>query len=388
VIQILDTTLREGEQTPGVYFCPGTKRAIAELLDEVGVDIIEAGNPSVDPDIAKAVKAIARAGLRAKVGAHARCRLADVQQALDCEVGFLGVFLSVSPTRLSQDFRVTLEEALETITAVVGFARGQDRDLQIRFTVEDATRSPRENIIRAASAAVGAGADIISIADTTGCTTPFPENSSLPEAVQTIREELARGGWKPKIEVHCHNDRGLALANGLAAYRAGADIVDASVLGLGERAGIVDLASLILNLRETFHQGARWRLDVLHNLYELVSRSAKIPIPPHHPITGKNAFTHFAGIHVKALRKDAVHYQSLRPELFGRRRDFALGVQSGSASVKWALEKIGQPVWAEDQTLVAEILREVKTAAKQGLVVDSEGEFKTIVERCAKRRGL
>jgi 2-isopropylmalate synthase len=141
----------------------------------------------------------------------------------------------------------------------------------------------------------------------------------------------------------------------------------------------------MLNLRESFHEGPHWRFEVLAELYNLVSRAANLPIPCHQPILGRNAFTHFAGVHVKALRKNHLLYQSLPPEPFGRQREFALGVQSGNASVRWALEKIDRAHLAENAGLVAAILSEVKRAAKNGRVVELRGEFTAIVERWTDR---
>ncbi|AFZ22673.1 isopropylmalate/homocitrate/citramalate synthase [Cylindrospermum stagnale PCC 7417] len=382
MIQILDSTLREGEQTPGVYFSPETKLAIAQLLDQIGVDIIEAGNPAVDSEIALAVTQIANAGLKAKIGAHSLCRIDDVRKALDCGVNFLGVFFSVSQKRLQQDYDIGLEKAIEKIVEVITYARKEKDNLLIRYTPEDTVRSPIENVIAAASAAVQAGANIISIADTTGYTTPFHQHRSIYYYVKTLKEELAKRNLYPQIEVHCHNDRGLALANALEAYRAGSDIIDVTVMGLGERSGIVDLAELLINLTDMVEEKTYWELGCLKDLYDLVSEHSHIPIPPHHPLVGKNAFTHYAGVHVKAVAKDEELYQSLSPEILGRKSSFALGMQSGLTAVELALKQIGRNELAEDKDLVAKILKEIKEIAKRGTAIDIEKELPEIVERC------
>ncbi|MBD2387015.1 LeuA family protein [Cylindrospermum sp. FACHB-282] len=382
MIQILDSTLREGEQTPGVYFSPETKLAIAHLLDQIGVDIIEAGNPAVDNEIALAITRIANAGLKAKIGAHSLCRIDDVKKALDCGVNFLGVFFSVSQQRLQQEYNIGLEKAIEKIVEVITYAREQEDNLLIRYTPEDTVRSPIENVIEAASAAIHAGANIISIADTTGYTTPFHQNRSIYYYVKTLKEELAKRALYPQIEVHCHNDRGLALANALDAYRAGSDIIDVTVMGLGERSGIVDLAELLINLTDMVEGKTYWKLSCLKDLYDLVSEHSHIAIPPHHPLVGKNAFTHYAGVHVKAVSKNEELYQSLSPEILGRKSSFALGMQSGLAAVELALKKIGRNELVEDKDLVAKILKEIKAIAKRGTPIDIEKELPEIVERC------
>ncbi|TAF12162.1 MAG: 2-isopropylmalate synthase [Nostocales cyanobacterium] len=381
MIQILDSTLREGEQTPGVYFSPKKKLVIAQMLDWIGVDIIEVGNPAVDSEIASSVKQIAHAGLKAKIGAHSLCKIDHVQKALDCGVDFLGVFFSVSQKRLQKDYKICLETAIAKIVEVISYAKTQKPDLLIRYTPEDTVRSPIENVIEAARAAVKAGANIISIADTTGYTTPFHPQRSIYFYVKTLQEELGNSGLYPQIEVHCHNDKGLALANALDAYRAGADIIDVSVMGLGERAGIVDLGELLINLTEMGEAGNHWQLGYLQDLYNFVSEHSHISIPPHQPITGKNAFTHYAGVHVKAVAQDERLYQSLNPQILGKKSSLALGMQSGYTAVELAMKQIGREELAENKDLVAKILQEIKVIAKRGTPIDIEKELPEIVDR-------
>ncbi|MFN6537596.1 MAG: LeuA family protein [Nostoc sp. EkiNYC01] len=382
MIQILDSTLREGEQTPGVYFPPEIKLAIAQFLDRIGIDIIEAGNPAVDREIALAITGIANAGLKAKIGAHSLCRKDDVKKALECGIDFLGIFFSVSEKRLQQDYDIGLEKAIEKIVEVITYAREQQESLLIRYTPEDTVRSPMENVIAAAIAAVKAGANIISIADTTGYTTPFVVNRSISYYVKTLKEELAKQQLYPQIEIHCHNDRGLALANVLDAYNAGVDIIDASVMGLGERSGIVDLAELLINLTDIVEDKSSWNLRKLKELYDFVSEHSHISISPHHPLVGKNAFTHYAGVHVNAVAKDERLYQSLNPEVLGIKSSLALGMQSGYIAVKLALKQIGREEIIENQDLVIKIFQEIKEIAKRGTPIDIENELPAIVERC------
>ena len=383
MIQILDSTLREGEQTPGVYFSPEIKLAIAQLLDQIGIDIIEVGNPVVDPEIALAVTNIAKAGLKAKIGAHSLCRLDHVSKALDCGIDFLGVFFSISQQRLQQDYNISLESAIDRIVEVISYARNQQQDLIIRYTPEDTLRSPIENITAAAIAAVQAGANIISIADTTGYATPFQPSRRISGYVTRIKESLANCNLYPKIEVHCHNDRGLALANGLDAYHAGADVIDVSVMGIGERSGIVDIGELLANLMEINPEQSRWKLEYLKDLYYLVSHYSHIPIPPHHPLVGKNAFTHYAGVHVSAIAKDENLYQSLDPQNLGFKSDIALGMQSGVSAISLALKQINREDLISDRNLVTKILKEVKEIAKRGTPINIERELPAIVESCS-----
>lgn len=374
MIRILDTTLREGEQTPGVCFNNHIKRAIADHLATVGVDIIETGHPVVTPEIEEAVRQIANAGLSPLIGAHARSVKKDIDVALDCGADFLGIFYCVSNNRLDHH-RTSLSRVISNITKMVSYARSRRPDLQIRYTPEDTVRSEWDNVVNAAAEAVKAGANIISVADTTGYMIPGTKRS-MYDYVSRLRDALAARSAFPQIAVHCHNDRGLALANALDGYRAGAEIIDATVMGLGERAGLVDLATLMAVLQTDFGETAHWNLEKIPELYRLVSRYAGLPIPALMPLTGKNAFTHCAGIHTQAALKNPLHYQSLEPGIIGRESELSLDHMSGLSAVKYALEKIGYGDLAEDQ--VSRILEKVKEIGQMGRIVSSE-ELRHIV---------
>lgn len=366
-VMIVDATLREGEQTPGVCLDPHIKLAVAELLSELGVDVIEAGHPVVTEEIREGVRRIAAGGLRPLVGAHARCLRSDVEAALECGVGFIGIFYCVSDERL-RERSITLGAACRRIAEVVAFARAARPELVIRFTPEDAVRSPLANVIEAAAAAVAAGADIVSVADTTGCMVPGTADN-MYDYTRRLRAALDRRGCRPAIAVHCHNDRGLALANALDAFRAGADIIDATVLGLGERAGIVDLATLMAVLAADFGLGERWNMHLLPELYRLVSRYARVPVPVHHPVTGRHAFTHCAGVHAHAAGRNPLHYQSLDPAIVGRRSQVALDHMSGAASVRAGLQRIGIEL---DEDGACRVLQRVKRVGQAGRTVDAQ----------------
>jgi 2-isopropylmalate synthase len=375
LVWVLDSTLREGEQTPGVYFDKHIKLAVANLLDEIGVDIIEAGHPMVTPEIHAAVESIAQKNYKAIVGAHSRSLKSDIDLALQCGVGFIGVFYCVSDERLETVFKKDLDSAIALITDVIKYAKSQKPDLLIRYTPEDTVRSQFENVVKAGVAAVEAGADIISVADTTGYMVPGT-NRSMYDYISKLKDEFAKRNLNPKIAVHCHNDRGLALANALDAYRAGIDIIDAAALGLGERAGIVDLAQLLAVLTIDYNE-RKWNLPKLVELYDLVSKHSHIPIPANFPITGKNAFTHCAGVHTHAAAINPMHYESLNPELIGKQRTFALDHMSGIASLRYALTLIDESS-LEDE-LQQEVLREVKSVGQRGRTVEL-AELKHIVD--------
>ena len=382
MVRILDTTLREGEQAPGVYFNEHVKLAIARRLASIGVDFIEAGHPGVSKEISVAVRLIANSGLQACIGAHSRSLRHDVDLALECGTQFIGVFYCVSESRLSGVFKQDVNQAIDQISDVISYAKTQKPNLLIRYTPEDTVRSPFGNVIAASVAAVRAGADIISIADTTGYMVPGTDNN-LFDYVTSIRRSFEDKGIHPRLAVHCHNDRGLALANAVDAYRAGVDIIDASVMGLGERAGIVDLAQLLAVLTTNFDE-SRWELSELDELYHLVSRHSGIGLPDHFPVTGKHAFTHCAGVHTHAALQDPLHYESLSPKLFGRTTSIALDHMSGLASVKYALQKINRPEYLAEPALAR-----LKDIGRQGRAVDLD-EFELIADSieadCSQRK--
>jgi 2-isopropylmalate synthase len=379
MIKILDATLREGEQTPGVYFDGHIKLAIADLLDEIGIDIIEAGHPLVTQEIKDAVHQLAHRNLKAKVGAHARSVIQDIEMALECDVKFLGIFYCVTDDRLNHVFKKELSQAIEQITKVIRYAREKRPDLLIRYTPEDTVRSKFDNVVQAACAAVGAGADIISVADTTGYMIPGTDRS-MYDYVCRLKDELAKRNCVPQIAVHCHNDRGLALANALDAYRGGAEIIDVTVLGLGERAGIVDIAQLLVALTHDFGVENRWKMDKLTTLYELVSKHANIPVPANLPVMGKNAFTHCAGVHTHAAIKNPVHYQSLDPKIVGRKMEVSLDHMSGVSSIEWALHQMNIEA---DSELILQILNTIKSIGQKGRSVELS-ELPHIVDWCKK----
>jgi len=369
MVSILDATLREGEQTPGVYFPEHVKLEIANQLNKLGVTYIEAGHPMVGDEIYLAVKHIAAQPITSLVGAHSRSLRQDVDAALECGVKFLGIFYCVSDERLKHVFNTDINGAVKQITDVISYAKKMNPELIVRFTPEDTVRSNFANVIDVSTEAVNAGADIISVADTTGFMIPHTEHN-MYDYVKRLKDSLASKDVYPKIAVHCHNDLGLAVANGFEGFRAGAEIIDASVLGLGERAGIVDLATLLGVLTQGFNGEHRWDLEQLIPLYKIVSHYADVSIPVNAPVVGKNAFKHCAGVHTHAAQLNPLHYQSIDPKPFGRKMEISLDHMSGIASVRYSLEKIGQPDL--DQDLVKETLVKVKEVGQSGRTVSLE----------------
>jgi len=365
-VRVLDTTLREGEQTPGICFPPHAKAAIADILETMGIDIIEAGHPLVSSRTWAGVLAVRRRIRRALVAAHARTKPGDLVAALDCGVDLVGIFFCVSDQRLAHH-DITLNAAIDRICSIIRQSKEQAPEVLVRYTPEDTVRSAWKNVRQAACAAVDAGADIISVADTTGAMIPGGEHSLKPY-VARMQDEFSRRGLNAEIAVHCHNDRGLALANALDGIRGGATIVDASVLGLGERAGIVDLATLLSALCNDMGLDHHWDLTRLPHLYNTVSRFSGIQPGVNAPIIGRHAFTHCAGVHTQAALNNPVHYESLHPEMFGRSRKVALDHMSGMSSLRYSLEQIGCDEL--DPELTTRLLDEVKHIGHSGRCID------------------
>ncbi len=345
MLEILDTTLREGEQTPYVNFTLEEKVQIARLLDEVGVEMIEAGDPSVSPNVAKAVERIASLGLKAEIVAHSMATKSGIDRAKACGADRVAIFYATSQIHLEAKLHRTPEEAIEIIREHVAYARSLG--LKVRYTPEDATRTDFEFLVRACNAAIEAGADRISFADTIGIMQPH----LIAERVRALRARLL----PCKIDLHCHNDYGLALANAMAGIRAGADCIHVTVNGLGERTGIPDLAETIV----AFHnlEGIqKYNLAPLMELSAYVERVSGFFLAPNKPITGQNAFTHKSGVHTNGVLKDPRTYEPFDPALLGRQRKIVIDKYTGKSAVAARLEEYGVQVSpAELEVIVSRI---------------------------------
>lgn len=364
-VKLLDSTLREGEQTPGVDFTLDQKLAIARALDAFGVDYVEAGHPAVSPAIFEATRQVARLGLDAEVVAHARALKSDIDLVLRTDADWVGIFFSVADKRLEEHFRKDIDQATSLIQDCVAYAKAHG--LKVRYTPEDTVRSSMEKVLRVSNAAAEAGADRISVADTTGHMTP----SRMTDFITTLRAGLPKG---TAVGVHCHNDLGMAVANSFAAVEAGAEVVDVTVNGLGERTGIAPLAEMAVALRLKLGGGASWRLDALPRLSRLVEEYSRIPVWRQAPIVGENAFTHNAGLHVAAVLLNPSHYESIPADLVGRTRRLVVDKMAGRPTVKYRLEALG--LAAEDD-MVDAVLSYVK---RRGINDASDDDLRRIHE--------
>ncbi len=310
MIKILDTTLREGKQTPNAIFTKSQQVKIAKFLDDFGVNIIEVGHPAVSPYERECIKAVTRLNLTSQTLAHARARKEDIDAAVYCRTDWVGIFMGINRLSLKHRYRheKTRDEVFGMISGSIAYAK--ESGLLVKYSIEDATRTPIEDIIEAAELAKQAGADILSISDTVGMITP----ERFYDLIKTVKESV-----RIDLEAHCHNDFGLALANSLAAYRAGISVIDVSINGLGERAGLTSLAELCTALKLLYKTKNNWKLNKLQIISTSAAGFSGVGVDSLRPIVGTNAFTHTADLHIKAVNKEPKSYESINPEKVGRR---------------------------------------------------------------------
>ena len=354
MLEILDTTLREGEQTPFVNFTVDEKVEIARMLDSVGVDMIEAGDPSVSPNVARAIKCIASLGLRAEVVAHSVASRLGIDKAKACGADRVAIFYATSKIHLDAKLHKTQEQAVAIIQEHVAYARGLG--MKVRYTPEDATRTDFEFLVQVCNAAIEAGADRISFADTLGIMQPHV----MYEKVCALRERLL----PCKIDLHCHNDYGLALANAMAGIRAGADCIHTTVNGLGERTGIPDLAETVLSFRNLEGSG-KYNIQPLMDVSGYLEKVSGFFLAPNKPITGLNAFSHKSGVHTNGILKDPRTYEPFDPSILGRERKIIIDKYTGKSAVASRLEEYGIEVSAADWEVIVTRIKNIGDERKQ-----------------------
>ena len=353
-VRIFDTTLRDGEQTPGVSLTPAKKLEIAGMLDRLGVDAIEAGFPVISEGEKRAVAAVASAGLAAEVCGLARAKRGDIDVAVDSGLSYVHTFIATSDIHLEHKLRISREQAVEAAVDAVEYAKS--RGLQVEFSAEDATRTDRAFLGEVFAKVAEAGADRIDIPDTVGYSTPAYMASITAEAASTGLP----------VSVHCHNDFGLAVANALAGIEAGAACAHVTVNGIGERAGNASLEELSMALQcLPFEQRRETNIKpgLIYEISRAVSRMVGISVQPNKAIVGDNAFGHESGIHTHGVLSNPLTYEPISPELVGRRRRLHAGKHAGMHGVNAMLSEYGiEP--GEEQA--AKILGLVKEAGDRG----------------------
>ena len=370
-IEILDTTLRDGEQTPGVRFSISHKIEIAKQLERLGVDAIEAGFPAASGGDFDAVSAISREIKSASVQALARATKQDIDAAAaalkDAVSPIIHVFIATSPIHLEYKLKKTPEETLEAIREAVSYAKSLCPTVQ--FSPEDATRSDRDYLCRAVKCAIDAGADIINIPDTVGYAVP-EEFSSL---IKYLLEKV-EGLSEKKLCVHCHNDLGLAVANSISAITAGAVRVECAVNGIGERAGNASLEEIVMALRVRRDcMGCDTNINTKEILRtsRMVSSFAGYDVALNKAIVGQNAFSHESGIHQHGMMEHRATYEIMDPEDIGvDKSTMVLGKLSGRHAYSQRLETLGYALDAKG--VDATFIRFKEIAEKKVAVTDRD----------------
>ncbi len=354
-VRIFDTTLRDGEQTPGVSLSPEKKLNIAKKLDVLGIDAIETGFPVISDGERESVKMITNENLKAELCGLARTNKKDIDAAIDCGLDYIHTFIATSDIHLEYKLKMTRDEALGKAIEAVEY--GKSHGLQVEFSAEDATRTDREFLKQVFGEVAKAGADRIDIPDTVGYSTPQYIGQITKDAIDVTNLP---------ISVHCHNDFGLAVANAISGIQAGAQCAHVTINGIGERAGNASLEELVMALNSLqFEQ--KWETNIntklLYDTSRYVSKLIGISVQPNKAIVGENAFGHESGIHTHGVLNNPLTYEPISPEIVGRTRWLQVGKHAGIHGMNAMLKEYGiEP--NDEQT--KQILEKIKNIGDQG----------------------
>ena len=328
-IRILDSTLREGEQHPGVSFTNKQRIQIAWMLDYFGVDQIEI-SPVISPDHKESTKTIIKQGLKADIVSHGRALKEDIDVSLSCDAKWVAAYLGISDIHLKDKLRITKEQALERAIETVSYAK--KHGLNIRFTVEDGSRADPAFLIKVCKAIEEAGVDRISLPDTVGIMRPI----GMYNFVKSVRSEI-----NTPLDVHVHNDIGFALANAFSACDAGVDQIHTTIDGIGERTGVPSLAEVAVALHFLYKSPNDFRLDMLADLSRLIEQYTSIKPYDSKPIVGTSAYKHKAGTHLAAILKNPAAYEPIPPRVVGNHRTIVFGELAGKTGAGYLMSLLG-----------------------------------------------
>lgn len=355
-ITIVDTTLRDGEQTAGVVFANHEKLRIARMLDELGVHQIEAGIPVMGGDEAQAIRAICKAGLKASIMGWNRPVIKDIEASIDCGVDAVAISISTSDIHIEHKLKATREWVLEQMVQACEFAKKEG--MYVSVNAEDASRSDMEFLLQFARAAKEAGADRLRYCDTVGILDPFT-------AYENVKTIIERAGIE--VEMHTHNDFGMATANALAGVKAGANFVGVTVCGLGERAGNAPLEEIVMALKHLFKYDLGFKTEMLVEAAEYVSRASGRELPAWKAIVGANMFAHESGIHADGALKHPGTYEAFAPEEVGLERQIVIGKHSGGAAIRAKFAEFGIHLTRHQAAELLPVIRSTAVALKRSL---------------------
>lgn len=373
-IRILDSTLREGEQHPGVSFTIKQRIQIAWMLDYFGVDQIEI-SPIISNDHADATKTIIKQGLSADIVAHGRALKEDIDVSLKCDATWVAAYLGISDIHLKDKLRISRDEALNRAVKTVEYAKSHG--LKIRFTVEDGCRADPQFLIKVCKAIEEAGVDRISLPDTVGVLRPI----GMYNFVKRVRSEV-----NVPLDAHVHNDIGFALANAFAACDAGADQIHTTIDGIGERTGIPSLAETAVALAYLYKSPNDFRLDMLVDLSRLIEQYTTIKPYDSKPIVGESAYKHKAGTHLAAILRNPAAYEPIPPRTVGQTRKAVFGELAGKTGAEYLMSILGLEKNVENAKNVANGLKNLRMGDLIEVPLENNVERKINEEKMNKGR--
>ncbi|MBI4394162.1 MAG: homoaconitate hydratase [Euryarchaeota archaeon] len=361
-----DETLRDGEQTPGVYFSVEEKVRLAKIFDEIGVDVINCGIPAVSEKELESVKRIAKEGLsHASVLAACRTLRSDIDACIKADAEEVSPFIAASPVHLKYKLKMTEEEAIKHAVDSVEYSK--EHGLKVTFVTEDTVRADLDFVGRIYNAAIEAGADRILYCDTVGVMTPPAMRWWIGEVRKRIKLGCTEEG------VHIHNDFGMATANTLASIEEGVPCINTTFGGLGERAGNTSFEEVVMALELLYDFRTGVKLDRIQATAELVEELSGVPLGITKPVVGYNAFTHESGIHTDGVIKNTLTYEPIQAETLKRKRRFVFGKHTGARAVEARLAEHGLTASKEQ---IGAIVNEIKTHTER----KTKGEVKDFIE--------